>query len=168
MSYFDSSYLFRLYWEDAGFAEVRASAAQSQSLACALHGRAEVISICHRKFREGAASAEQFRLLVQQFQDDCAQGAFTWLSLTSAVFQRVEEVYLHAPTSVFLRAADALHLACAREYNFGEIYSNDRHLLTAAPLFGLRGINLIPVTWIPMLQVVTMRSLLLRNLLPFL
>lgn len=59
-----SSYLFRLYWEDTGFAEVRTHAAQAQSLACAVHGRAEVISTCHRKFWEGVVSNEQFRLLV--------------------------------------------------------------------------------------------------------
>ncbi|MBI3247536.1 MAG: type II toxin-antitoxin system VapC family toxin [Deltaproteobacteria bacterium] len=144
MSYFDSNYLFRLYWEDPGFVEVRACASRFPSLSCAVHGRVEVISTCHRKFREGAASNEQFRLLVQQFQNDCAQSAFTWLPLTSAVFQRVEEAYLHAPASTFLRAADALHLACAREYGFTEIYSNDRHLLAAAPLFALTGVNVIP------------------------
>lgn len=144
MSYFDSSYLFRLYWEDPGFVEVRAHASQVQPLACAMRGRAEVISTCHRKFREGAASNEQFRLLVQQFQNDCDQGGFVWLSLTAAVFQRVEEVYLYAPASAFLRAANALHLACASEHGFAEIYSNDRHLLTAAPLFDLNGVNLIP------------------------
>jgi len=144
MSYFDSSYLFRLYWEDPGFVEVRAHASQVRSLTCAMHGRAEVISTCHRKFREGAASKEQFRLLVRQFQNDCDQGGFVWLPLTAAVFHRVKEVYLYAPASAFLRAADALLLACAREYGFTEIYSNDRHLLAAAPLFSIQGANLIP------------------------
>jgi predicted nucleic acid-binding protein len=57
--------------------------------------------------------------------------------------RRVESVYTTAPPATFLRAADALHLACAAVHGFTETYSNDRHFLDAAPLFGLRGIDVI-------------------------
>jgi hypothetical protein len=37
---------------------------------------------------------------------------------------------------------ERLHLACAKEYGFADVYTNDRHMLLGAPLFGLRGVNL--------------------------
>jgi hypothetical protein len=43
------------------------------------------------------------------------------------------------PLDVACRAADALHFTCVVEEGFGEIYSNDRHLLAAAAYFGLTG-----------------------------
>ncbi|MGH7963185.1 MAG: type II toxin-antitoxin system VapC family toxin [Candidatus Binatia bacterium] len=149
MIYFDTSYLARLYIDDHGFTEVRSLAA-NQRVAAAVLGRVETMAALHRAYRERRSSEQVFRQQVRQFQDDCAQDAFTWLPLTSRVFERAEEIYLHAPANVFLRAADALHLASAREYGFGEIYSNDRHLLAAAPLFGIKGVNLILPSRVPL------------------
>jgi predicted nucleic acid-binding protein len=40
---------------------------------------------------------------------------------------------------MYLRAGDAIHLAAAQGAGFTEIWSNDRHLLQAAPAFGLTG-----------------------------
>ena len=56
----------------------------------------------------------------------------------------IETVFATAPASTYLRAAGAIHLATAAEHGFAEIFSNDKHLLAAAPLFGLRGMNVIP------------------------
>ncbi len=78
-------------------------------------------------------------------RDDVATGFVTFLPLTEAVMVRLESVLLAAssPSTASLRATDALHLACAAEHGFTEVYSNDRHFLTAAPLFGMRRINVI-------------------------
>jgi predicted nucleic acid-binding protein len=81
--------------------------------------------------------------MLEQFQLDCRAGVITFLPLNDSVFERVESFYLSAPANSPLRASDALHLACAAEHGFKEVYSNDRHFLAAAPLFGMRGINVI-------------------------
>ena len=42
---------------------------------------------------------------------------------------------LDLPSTVFVRSGDALHLACAEEHGFQEVYTNDRHMLQAAKHF---------------------------------
>ncbi len=143
-AYYDSTYLFKLLCAERGTSEVRAHASTVRALKTALHARAEFISACHRKIREGQGTPFQLKALLAQFHLDCQAGAITFLPLNEAVFDRVEAFYLNAPPASPLRAADALHLACAAEHGFTEVYSNDRHFLAAAPLFGLRACNVIP------------------------
>ena len=142
--YFDTTYLGKLHWPEPGSREVTACAAVADELVCALHGRAEFHSISHRKLREGLADAHATRVVCAQYDADCASGAIRLLPLTDAIVDRVAQAFATAPSTAYLRAADALHLASAAEHGFTEIYSNDRHLLAAASLFGLHGVNVIP------------------------
>jgi predicted nucleic acid-binding protein len=142
MIYFDTSYLARLYVGDPGWEKVRALA-RSDRIACALHGKAEAIAAFHRKFREGTISQSAFAGLLSQFESDCATNAFEWLPLTNNVLARVNNGYATLPATAHLRAADALHLACAAEGGFKELYSNDAHLLSGAQFFALKGVNII-------------------------
>jgi predicted nucleic acid-binding protein len=141
--FFDTSYLVRIYLEDIGFEAVRNLAVPGRSVAAAWHAQAEVVAALHRAGRERRMKNGALQAVLTQFAYDGRNGLFHWLPLTDDVQQRLEQVFRKAPPTVFLRAADALHLACAAEHGFTAIYSNDRHLLAAAPLFGLRGINVI-------------------------
>lgn len=143
-AYYDTSYLFKLQCVEAGTVDVRAHAATLDVLFCSLHGRAEFVSAAHRKIREGAATLSQLQSLMSQVAADTSAQALRWLPISEKHIARVEAVYCKAPSTSYLRAADALHLASAAEQGFTEIYSNDRHLLAAASLFGLRGVNVIP------------------------
>jgi len=141
--YYDTAFLFKVQSPEPGSPQVRAHAVTVEALVCSIHGRAEFASICHRKFREGAATQQQVSALLAQLHADTAAGGIRWLPMSRPIVERVEAICRTAPAGVFLRAADALHLACAVEHGFREIYSNDRHLLAAAPFFGLRGVDLI-------------------------
>ena len=131
-----------MYLEDAGYERVRHLAA-SNAVACAQHGRAEVISAFHRKLRERAISARSYEITLREFLNEIGAGAFRWLPLSESVFERAQLVYARLPATIFLRAADALHLSTAAENGFREIHSNDAKLLSAAPYFGLRGLNVL-------------------------
>lgn len=104
-----------------------------------LLGRLEVASAFHRKWREGAFSDVAFREISDQFADDCAAGLWQWLPASAALVEAAGAAVRRLPKTVFLRSADALHLTCAREHGFDEIYSNDRQVLAAAPHFKLKG-----------------------------
>jgi len=140
--YFDSTYLVRLYFEDAGYENVRQLAA-SDLVVCAQHGRAEVISAFHRKLRERTISISLYEAVLRQFAGEVAAGAFRWLPLSESILDRTELVYAKLPATTFLRAADALHLSTAAEHGLREIYSNDVKLLKAAAHFEMRGMDVI-------------------------
>jgi predicted nucleic acid-binding protein len=66
-----------------------------------------------------------------------------WLPLSPQVLAGMIGRFSRIPRTTFLRAADTLHIACAAEQGFTEVYSNDRHFLAAAPLFGLNARTVI-------------------------
>ncbi|HWE87666.1 MAG TPA: type II toxin-antitoxin system VapC family toxin [Terracidiphilus sp.] len=142
MIYFDTSYLVRLYFEDPGAERVRALAA-TDHVACAALGQAEMMAAFHRKLREGAVKPAAYAALAGQVEAHIEAGAFHWLAQDGEVLSRIRQVYRKLPAAVFLRGADALHLATAAEAAFRVVYSNDAHLLAAARHFGIEGRNVI-------------------------
>lgn len=143
MIYFDTGYLVRLYYADSGADAVRALAA-TDNIACAAHGQVEMIAAFHRKLREGAIKPAAYVALLGQFRAHDESGAFQWLAQGREIFARIARVYAKLPATVYLRAADAIHLATAAEAGFKVVYSNDIHLLAAAKQFDIAGRNVIP------------------------
>ncbi len=142
--YFDTSYLVRLYLEDAGHDRVRDLAGEHSHIVSAIHGRTEVVAAFHRGLREKRLDTPSHQILHRQFINEATHSSvYRWLPLTENVYRRVESAYLGASAKFFLRAADALHLACAAEHGFTAVYSHDRHFLAAAPSFGLRAQDVI-------------------------
>jgi predicted nucleic acid-binding protein len=142
MIYFDSCYLAKLYLMESDSARVRARAETSDGLACCATGRGEVVATFHRHFRDKRLTQREFRQLAAQVEADLDAGLWTALPVTSSLVEAQAQRMAMLPASVFLRAADALHLACAAEAGLHEVYSSDRHLVAAAPHFGLRAVTL--------------------------
>lgn len=141
--YLDTAYIAKLYLEEADSEVVRALAEDAGEIVCSAHGRVELAYILHRKFRERAIDLRDFKARWKQIEADSAAGYLRWLPWDDSLVDLAARSALDLPASVFLRAGDALHLICARDHGFRSIYSNDKHLLTAAKHFRLRGVNVI-------------------------
>ena len=143
MIYLDSSYLVRLYLLQPGSTEVEAWITGKNDWICCLHGRLEVISALKRQQRAGHIDDRGLRGAIRQLSNDQASTLLRWLPVSSELVELACDRLAALPPEVFLRAADALHLACAKDAGLKEIYSHDRHLLAAAPHFGLKGMDVI-------------------------
>jgi predicted nucleic acid-binding protein len=143
MIYFDTAYLLKCYIKETGWENIRALASQAGSVACSVYGRMELHAALHRKLRESEVTGNQLTVVFRQIDLDDSQRLWNWLSLTESIIASVGESFRILPPSLFLRTADAVHLVTAKSTGFSDIYSNDIHLLTAAPHFGLEGKNII-------------------------
>ena len=144
MSYLDSGYIAKFYVDEPDSPSVRRLTEALGEVHCAALGRAEVATALHRKLREGVFGEAEFREVIAQFEDDCSRGLWMWIPVTAAVLTATVAVIRRVPKSVFLRAADAIHLACARESGFTEVYTGDRHMTVAAPHFRVRAVAVRP------------------------
>lgn len=140
MIYFDGCYVAKFYLAEPDSPQVTAAAITAGGVGSCLHGRLEVMSVFHRKLREGIMDRSGYDLVRNQFERDNANGLWTWFPLSFPSVEQACSRFGTLPSTRFLRAGDALHLATAVEHGFSEIYTSDRHLLAAAPYFGLTGV----------------------------
>jgi predicted nucleic acid-binding protein len=141
--YFDSSYIIKCYVAEPGSAQVLNLAQSHPGRASALHGRIEFWSAVKRHVREGQLLLGQAEAVWRQFVLDEAAGFWLFLPITRSLIEASCTQMAALPTNIICRAADAMHLTCAKAEGFDEIYSNDRHLSAAAPYFGLVAKNVI-------------------------
>lgn len=141
MSYFDSAYIAKFYVDEPESDAVRRFAEETVRVHCCALGRIEVTAVFHRKRREGALSKREFDEVSAQFVDDCAAGLWIWLSVTDPLVANVAESLRTLDKGIAIRSADALHLVCAREHGLRRVYTSDRHMLRAAPAFGVEAMG---------------------------
>ena len=73
------------------------------------------------------------------FRTHVENGVWTLVPASERLLWEVHTALRSLPVGLFLRAGDAIHLASARTAGFAEVWTNDHHMLEAAPHFGLRG-----------------------------
>ena len=137
--YLDSAYIAKFYVNERDSKAVRAAIRSATSLVSSAWAVAEVTCVLHRHAREGSLNAAQFRELLDVFLEHADAGIWTLIPVTERLLRRMASLVRTAPAGVYLRAGDAMHLATARDADEAEIWTNDRHLLAAAPHFGLNG-----------------------------
>jgi predicted nucleic acid-binding protein len=141
--YFDSNYIMKCYVNEPGAERVRALASQGIVTLCSQFGRLEVLAALHRKLREKSLTRGQLKAIWARLKEDEAAGVWTWIPLDGAIEYAVEQAFLRLGADVYLRTGDAVHLVTASLHGCSEIHSHDKHLLLAAPAFGLRGVDVL-------------------------
>jgi predicted nucleic acid-binding protein len=100
---------------------------------------AEVSCTLHRAVRERIITKDHASNLQQAFSGHLSAGLVQLIPVSESILRMVESMVAKLPTTVFIRAGDAVHLATAKHAGFSEIWSNDRHMLRAASHFGIVG-----------------------------
>ena len=144
MIYLDTCYILKCYLAEPGAPEIRELVDAADGVASSVLARVEFMAAVHRHFRENRLTASELSSVLDAFKADCDQSFWHWLELDRNVIEYSESVFRTLPNTLFIRAADAIHLSSARQNGFTEIHSSDKHLLQAASAFGLCGINVIP------------------------
>jgi len=137
--YLDSAYIAKFYLNEPDSDAVRTAIMETEPLVSSAWCLAEVTCAFHRYTREARLTTTECESLVCSFLDHVDSGFWRLIPVTDSLLRRVSLAVSAAPPSLFLRAGDALHLITAKDQGEPEIWTNDRHLLAAAPQFGIAG-----------------------------
>lgn len=137
--YVDSAYFAKFYLNEPDSSRVRSLLATAETVTSSAWAIAEVSCALHRKLREGELEEWQYRELLDAFLEHVDTGFWTLVPISERLLRKVAAMMNTLTADSFLRSGDAVHLATASDLDETEIWSNDRHLLAAAPHFGLVG-----------------------------
>src|SRR4051812_7097752 len=101
MTYFDACYIAKFYLAEPDSAKLIAFAETQTDITCLLTGKAEVIAVFHRKYREGVVDESGFHLLRDQFETDCANGLWLWHSVDEALLRSAQSRFRVLPSTTF-------------------------------------------------------------------
>jgi len=137
--YLDTCYIAKFYLNEPDSPQVRELVRGADKIHSSAWGLAEFHAVLHRRVREGLASAEETTDLASRFSTHARDGLWNFIPVNEALLRRTATLMISAPREIFLRPADAVHLTTAQELGERDIWTNDRHMLAAAPYFGLTG-----------------------------
>lgn len=128
----DSSAFAKRYVEEEGSDKLYDILQIASDLALCVILLPEIISGLNRRLREGALTDEDYRNAKKLLKDDVHDA--TLLQLTPAVISQAVRLLENNE----LRAMDALHVACAIEWNAELFVTSDRRQFDAAINSGLQ------------------------------
>ena len=137
--YLDSAYIAKFYLNEPDSPRVRAAIAAAPALVSSVWALGEVACAFHRHLREGSLSASQYRALLGAFLKHCDAGVWSLVPVSERLLRVMTTRMRTLPGTVQLRTADAIHLTTAMDLGETEIWTSDRHVIAAAPHFGLAG-----------------------------
>jgi len=137
--YLDAAYIAKYYVNESDSVAVRSLVIGRRPLVSSAICIAEVASVFHRHAREGRITTTKALELTRDFVRHVDSEFWILVPVTKRLLRRVATQLSATPATLFLRAGDAIHLITAQNQSETEIWTNDRHLLAAAPHFGLTG-----------------------------
>jgi predicted nucleic acid-binding protein len=137
--YLDTCYIAKFYFNEVEFPQVRELVRTADTVISSVWALAEFHGVIHRRLREGSATPNDAQELSDRFSDHIQQGLWKLVPVTESLLRRSSVLIMSAPVDIFIRTADAVHLATAHDAGEREVWTNDRHMLAAAAHFGLIG-----------------------------
>jgi predicted nucleic acid-binding protein len=130
-TFFDSSAFAKRYVEELGSEAVDSLCQEAREVALSVLCVPEIISALNRRVRDGLLTRREYAEAKQYLSQDIQDAVI--INLIPQVVSTCTKILEDSP----LRAADALHVACALEWKTELFVSSDKRQISAAKKAGL-------------------------------